>query len=121
MKKTLIIVALGIAAVATLTGCSAPAPAAPGTVEKDGAEVWTNSVDTSVGAVDCVFYDGTESAAVQCDWANLGKATATVALNNGEGRVGVVQQTVSGHRVDCVTYDSTKSGGLSCNLLGAQK
>jgi hypothetical protein len=121
VKKPLIVIALGIAAVATLAGCSAPAPAPAGTVEQDGAEVWTNSVDTSVGAVDCVFYDGTESAAVQCDWANLGKATATVALNEGEGRVGVVKQKVSGHRVDCVTYDSTKSGGLSCNLPSVQK
>jgi hypothetical protein len=120
VKKTLAIIALSIAAVTTLTGCaSTPTPA--GTVEKDGAEVWTNSVNTSVGAVDCVFYDGTQSAAVQCDWANLEKATTTVALNQGEGRVGVVKQTVSGHRVDCVTYDSTKSGGLSCNLPSVQK
>lgn len=121
MKKTLIIIALGIAAIATLTGCSAPAPDAPGTVTSDDAKVWTNSVNTSVGAVDCVFYDGFQSGAVQCDWANVGKGTAPTFQNDANQSAGVVQQTIQGQRVDCVTYDGFKSGGLSCNLPGAQK
>ena len=121
MKKTLIIVALGIAAVATLTGCSAPAADAPGTVTSGEAKVWTNSVNTPAGAVDCVFYDGFQSNAVQCDWANVGKGAAPVFQNRADQSAGVVQQTIQGQRVDCVTYDGFKSGGLSCNLLGAQK
>jgi len=121
VKKPLIILALGIAAVAALTGCAASAPAAPGSVSGDEWVVSTNSVDTPAGAVDCTFYQGYKAGAVQCDWANLGKATAPVAVNVGEGSVGVVQQTVSGKRVDCVVFNSYKSGGLSCNFPSVQK
>jgi hypothetical protein len=121
VKKTLIIVALGIAAVATLTGCSAPAPAAPGTVTSGDNKVWTNSVNTSAGAVDCVFYDGFQSSAVQCDWANVGKAMTQVFQNGSDQSVGVVQQKIQGQSVDCVFYDGFKSGGLSCNLPSVQK
>jgi hypothetical protein len=117
MKKTLILASLALAAAATLTGC-ASTPTAPGSVNAGDAQVWTNAVNTPLGAVDCVFYDGNESGAVQCDWANVGSAKAATSQNSG---VTAVKQVVSGKPVDCVTFDTNSGGGISCNLPSVQK
>lgn len=118
MKKLLILVALTVTAAAALTGC-ASGPTAPGAV-KDGnsAEVWTGSVETSAGAVDCVFYEGYKAGGIQCDWAHVGSAAAEAVKDDSTS---VITQTVSGQTVDCVTFYAYKSGGISCNLPANQK
>lgn len=118
MKKLLILAALTVTAAAALTGC-ASGPTAPGAVtDGNNAEVWTGSVETSAGAVDCVFYAGYYAGGVQCDWAHVGSATAQPVQDSSAS---VVKQTVNGQAVDCVTFAAYKGGGISCNLPANQK
>jgi hypothetical protein len=119
IKKTLILTAITFAAVAGLTGCSSAVPET-GSMDVGSAKVWTASVKTSSGDVDCVLYQGSYAGTIQCDWANLGEAKAPKIK---PGFVSVIQQNVSGRVVDCVSYSPVSSygGGVDCNLPSVQK
>lgn len=59
---------------------------------------------------DCLLFDATASAGVECAFDKRSSSTAT-----NDSLVGSIE-TIAGEKVRCVTYDWSKEGAMDCEM-----
>lgn len=99
-------VALAGAAVVTMSACGAE-------LKSDGTnsavKVFTVTFPDNSKA-DCLLFDATASAGLECAFGK-----DSIATEKNDSLIGSLQ-TIAGEKVRCVTYDWSKEGAMDCDM-----